>query len=180
MKNILLLFLAIACCSSCTKEAKINIEFEKELVGDWFRSHPINVWGGHGEPNFERGERRYTMTFKEDGSFILDTRTFGLYEGTTLDDLNGFKTEYGSYTLDGNIVDIRLTHYEWFDTWYPDMTESETITLESGFKWRFLDATGEIEEDQLTFKYHQTTDIIDPSSETPGIDLYVEEYTRVE
>ncbi len=166
MKKPILFLSALACLISCNKE---NIE--GELVGDWFRSHPINVWGGHDQPSFQRGENRYTMTFKEDGSFILDRRTFGLYEGTTLDDLNAFKTDYGNYTLDGNMIDIRLTHYEWFDSLHEDMTEPETKTLQSNFKWRFLDATGEIDEDQLTFKYHQNTGT--------GLNHYVEEYTRI-
>lgn len=176
MKNFLLLLLAFICLSSCTKKPASDVE----LVGDWFRSHPIDVWGGHDQPSFERGENRYLMTFSEDGNFIFDRRTFGLYEGTTLDDLNGFKTEYGNYTLNGNIIDIRITHYEWYDTWHEDMTEPETIILQSSHKWRFLDATGEIDDEQLTFRYHQTTDLIVPSSATPGIDHYVEKYIRIQ
>lgn len=174
--SLLILFLlAFASCNSDEPNLKGT---ENELIGQWFRSGPIKVYTGPNQEPEERGDRQVIVSFFEDGTFEYRRTTYGLYAGTTLDDINGYSIDHGVYTVDENNLVIDIHSYTWFDTFYPDTME-ETIEYTTNYRWKFLDATFSIDEDELTFIHYTITDIIDPNAERPGYDKYQNTYTRI-
>jgi hypothetical protein len=180
-KTIILVFL-LPMFISCNKDnttlgSFIDVSYA-DLVGDWFRSEPTRVWSAEDE-NKVRGETHYTVSFYENGAFEYNRTTLGLYEKTTIEDTTGFRIQHGSYVLNENQIEIDIDVYTWFDTFYGDMIEPETNYYDSNYKFLFLDASVEINDDILTFIHYTLTDLLDPSQETPGLDKNENDYVRL-
>lgn len=172
---IILFSASILLSSSCKKDTSTVIANSEELEGTWFRSYPNQVWGGHQQPSFERGETHIRITFKDNGDFIYNRTVLGLYEGTSIEDTTAIFIESGTFIAAEEELEINLNRRIWWDSFYEDMNEFEESGVDSK---RYMDVTYEIVNDELNLVYFTATDDISNEQETPGLDKFDEIYVK--
>ena len=170
-----LVFTSILLLSSCEKETKTMMSNPEELEETWFRSYPNKVWGGHNQPSFERGETHIRITFQDNGEFIYNRTTLGLYEGTSIDDTTAIIIESGTFSAEKGAIEIILNKRIWWDSFYEDMEEFEESGVNPN---RYMDVTYEIINEELNLEYFTETDIITDEQEIPGLDKFEEVYVK--
>jgi hypothetical protein len=114
-----ILYLAvIAGITSCTSSTSP----EASLIGNWSVSESLSP--GH-----------YTtqLTFAGDGTFTDAVRIFGSYGGQSNNDLSSYSIMSGTYKVEGDQLQINITHTVVWDRFYgansPETVQTVNITV---------------------------------------------------
>jgi len=169
MKNLFYFLSLIFLFSACNQqELTTELPTDGTLSGNWFRMITNRVFIGPGQDPIERGETHFILSFTDDGQFSYKTVTLGLYEGTNPTDTSAWTIDTGTYILNDDEIEISLEDYIWWDSFYEDMTEPETIDIQNSQKYK--DVRHTIISNRLKFEYSNLT--------IEGFEENVEEFER--
>ncbi|WP_422082344.1 hypothetical protein [Ulvibacterium sp.] len=90
----------------------------RELVGTWFHSFPHRIDGPAEDLVEESGEIHMIITFKENGEFIFNRTTLGIYTGFSPRDTSSIRIESGNYIAGDGNIDVVLDRLVWRDFFY--------------------------------------------------------------
>ena len=88
----LLALSTVVLCASCSNSTDPSPT--SNIVGSWVADSAASPVGTY--------VRQLTLT--QEGKFLLDLRSFGLYENQQADDLSGYERTSGTFTVDGDRV----------------------------------------------------------------------------
>ena len=135
------LILAAGCRESAAGPSEIRAT--AELVGAW--TSPRNALA-------PQTSHQTTLTFTIDGRFILESRTWGLYEGQSPGTLSTITRTEGRYLVRGDRIELDPQRLRWWDSL--DGPESPSRFEESEARGpMFEDARFTVNEDRLSIRY---------------------------
>lgn len=147
-----------------------------ELMGTWVRTFPNRVGGATSDsPVIERGETHIIITFKDNGEFVYNRTTLGIYAGTSPKDTSSIRIESGNYLADDGNIDVVLDRLIWWDSFYTDMEGFEEAPVIPN---RLKFVTFKIVDGELNLVYFISTDAISEDQVIPGLNKFDYNYTR--
>lgn len=82
------------------------------------------------------GSFQTTLTFSEDGSVIIDSRSYGLYPGQGPDDLSAYSRTTGTFRVTADSLTIRSQALVSWDRFYGADSPPKIVSPYSAVDWR--------------------------------------------
>lgn len=131
----------IAVFASCS--SSLDSLTASDIVGQWTAAR---------EEASPTGSYSRQLTFSNDGHFVLEFRSYGVYQGQQADDLSSYSRTAGTFTVAGDRLSFDPESLTTWDAFY-GASSPETVRTPYPYASFYDDARYRVEGNTLTLDY---------------------------